>query len=183
MDNQMFYKCINHGGTVSVEEIPEIEKLCNAYPWFPHVNMLFLKYRKNLISEDYEKLLGRVSFVVPDRIRLYNFLHEPMQGVQIGPPAGNETQANPFVDKMEKIDRFIEEEPTIKADRNYENTKDMSEKSTRDNFDIISETLAGIYVSQGKNEKAIEIFKQLMLKNPEKSSYFASQIEKLVQNE
>lgn len=39
-----------------------------------------------------------------------------------------------------------------------------------------TETLARIYIKQKKYEQAVEIFRSLMLKNPEKSIYFADRI-------
>lgn len=44
---------------------------------------------------------------------------------------------------------------------------------------IISESLAKILASQGKVDKAIDMYKKLSLRNPEKRSYFASLIENL----
>lgn len=85
--------------------------------------------------------------------------------------------------KMDRIDKFIAEEPKIHVDRNYVSTEDLSAKSTTDSMEIISETLARIYLSQKKNQKAIDIYNQLILKFPEKSSYFANQIEMIQNND
>lgn len=46
-------------------------------------------------------------------------------------------------------------------------------------FDMVSETLAQIYLDQGYPDKANEIYIKLSLMNPEKSAYFAKIIEKL----
>ncbi|MFN8284170.1 MAG: hypothetical protein U0U67_13205 [Chitinophagales bacterium] len=49
--------------------------------------------------------------------------------------------------------------------------------------DMMTETLANIYVKQGKIDKALDIYNTLLLKFPEKSAYFASLIENLKKSE
>ena len=80
------------------------------------------------------------------------------------------------------IDKIILDDPTIpKLDINNlpDNSIDLSSKNSTVLKGAVSENFAKILVLQGKRDKAIEIYEQLILKNPEKKPYFESLIEKL----
>jgi hypothetical protein len=85
--------------------------------------------------------------------------------------------------KSDLIDRFIKENPAFSA-KQSENTG-VSERINKqidrvgDTDEFITETLARIYVKQGLYVKAIQAFQKLSLKYPEKSVYFARQIEEV----
>ena len=55
----------------------------------------------------------------------------------------------------------------------------LAEKSVAENKDVISETLAKLYAKQGYRDKAITMYERLSLAFPEKSTYFAAEIDKL----
>ena len=56
---------------------------------------------------------------------------------------------------------------------------DLSKKSTLFNDNLISESFAKLLVKQNKKDKAIEIYQKLILKFPNKTTYFASLIKEL----
>lgn len=81
--------------------------------------------------------------------------------------------------KTEIIDKFIAENPQIsRPKQEFYNPMTVAQASVVDKENIISETLATIYLNQGYVEKAISVYQKLSLKNPEKSVYFAELIEK-----
>jgi len=83
--------------------------------------------------------------------------------------------------QSELIDKFIIANPRIEPqkDKTYVSNEDFSKPFVEETASLVTETLAKIYVNQGYYSKAIDIYEKLSLKFPEKSSYFASQIEKV----
>ena len=77
------------------------------------------------------------------------------------------------------INQFIQNQPKIKPKTEFYSPENMARKSIEDSQEIVTETLAKVYAAQGNIAKAKSIYNQLILKNPEKKSYFASLIKDL----
>lgn len=77
------------------------------------------------------------------------------------------------------INQFIANQPRIDVKKEFFSPGNMAKKSVEDKAEIVTETLAGVYAAQGNIPKAINTYQQLILKFPEKKSYFATLIEKL----
>jgi tetratricopeptide (TPR) repeat protein len=79
--------------------------------------------------------------------------------------------------KNELIDKFIETSPKIPPIKNDIIISNIIfEPSNADNSYIMTETLARVYLEQKKYQKAIQAYEILILKYPEKSSFFADRI-------
>lgn len=80
------------------------------------------------------------------------------------------------------IDRFIKENPSIsRPKQEFFNPVSYAKISIEEDEELVSETLADIYVSQGLLKKAIQTYQKLSLLYPGKSDYFATLIDQLKQ--
>jgi hypothetical protein len=80
------------------------------------------------------------------------------------------------------IDKIIESNPgsiKLNKDTKFFEATQKAKESLQENEHLVTETLAKIYALQGNINKAIRAYQILSLKYPNKSVYFASQIENL----
>ena len=94
----------------------------------------------------------------------------------------NENESRPLESKIEIIDSFLEKNPKIPNRKEKDDEDDFLNLASDNKFnksELMTETLAKIYVKQKKIKKALYAYKILSLKYPEKSSFFANQIKKL----
>jgi hypothetical protein len=82
-------------------------------------------------------------------------------------------------DKKVLIDKFIKTSPRLSPPAENAPHVDISEDSVKEHDGIFTDTLARIYIKQGYYSKAIFAYEKLILKYPEKSGYFAGQIEEI----
>lgn len=80
------------------------------------------------------------------------------------------------------IDKFIREEPKISrpgVKQDFFSPVNQARQSVQEADDLITETLANIYLKQGSYAKALRAYESLILKFPEKKLYFAARIKEI----
>ena len=95
-----------------------------------------------------------------------------------------ETEKHSATDKSKKfqlIDDFISKNPKIKPSKTNIQKGNLAKAQMIQPEALMTETLARIYVEQKNYKKAIQSYKILSLKYPEKSSFFANQIKAVEQ--
>jgi hypothetical protein len=89
-------------------------------------------------------------------------------------------QTTPLEDKKKKkaelIDKFIEASPKISPLKQSSESSAFIDINKSDNSYIMTETLARVYLEQKKYQRAIQAYEILILKYPEKSSFFVDRI-------
>ena len=82
-------------------------------------------------------------------------------------------------EKFELLDKFIESKPKIIPTAVSESKVDIEASLKIDKNQLMTATLAKVYLEQKKYKKAIQAYKIMSLKYPEKSGFFADQIRKV----
>ncbi len=85
---------------------------------------------------------------------------------------------NAVIKKEELINKFIENNPKIEPLAKDKNIIVPISKNKQDSS-LMTETLAKVYLEQKKYENAIQAYRILSLKYPEKSGFFADQIKRV----
>src|SRR5690606_2629416 len=83
--------------------------------------------------------------------------------------------------KFELIDKFLNSNPKIVPTKEPVANVNLAKAQMVQNDGLMTETLARIYLEQKNYDKAIQSYKILSLKYPEKSGFFADQIKAVKQ--
>ncbi|NQY31197.1 MAG: hypothetical protein HRT69_17235 [Flavobacteriaceae bacterium] len=84
---------------------------------------------------------------------------------------------------VDLINKFITSKPKIKPVRKTVSLKNLAKENSFSSNELMTETLAKVYLEQKNYKKAIQAYRILSLKYPEKNSFFADRIADLEQIE
>lgn len=85
-------------------------------------------------------------------------------------------------DELEGVlrDKYLVSQMDLRKKMSKDESRSKTEENdSKNGLNVVSETIAILYSQQDNIPKAIEVYKKLIQKFPEKSAFFASQIEKL----
>ena len=164
----------------------ELKKILNSYPYFQFVSAHLLKSLKVQEKESFNELLPKTALLSYDRRILRNWL---FTSEEINTPDTSKIEKYSFLDwfdiindevpkvekKLDLIDEFIKNSPKIEFSEEEKSDSEIT-IDTKIKDELITETLAKIYLTQKKFNKAIKAYDILSLKYPKKSSFFADQI-------
>jgi len=164
----------------------ELKKILNSYPYFQSVSAYLLKTLKIQEKESFNELLPRTALLTYDRKTLRDWL---FTAEEIDTTDNSKVEKYSFLDwfdiindevpkvekKLDLIDEFIKNSPKIEFSKDEKSENEII-IDTKIKDELITETLAKIYVTQKKFNKAIKAYDILSLKYPKKSSFFADQI-------
>lgn len=189
------------------KEIAVLEEINFKYPFFQTSQILLSKGLLNINSIRYDEQIKKAAVYARSRKKLFFLISAKEKNIGI---KNNDTNLNKKPLKFEDNDthsfsqwlslshvkkirnynsqdkiitNFIQSEHEIKLKKNEEffQPSTAAKKSLNQNNNLITPTLAEVYLKQGHFDKAISAYEKLILKYPQKSTFFAEKI-KLIKN-
>jgi tetratricopeptide (TPR) repeat protein len=191
------------------KNLVELKEILDEYPYFQSAHLLYIRNLANEKNFRFANQLKVSAVHATDRTVLYHLLNTqkkekeiPNEVLPTERQQETEEKKNSIIEASYRLEGEIDSEKTLGqlvkdinesaiknrselfqnfAKQNIEEEFFSDEETVEsDNSDeFITETLARIYIKQGLYGKAIDAFQRLKLKYPEKSIYFAKQIEEV----
>ncbi|MBQ0768609.1 MAG: hypothetical protein KBT58_04915 [Bizionia sp.] len=181
LDADFFQPKENEGDTIATKDNQEIdttsaEKTLNiGQP---------LEFNKNE-THSFNEWLSLSKFSPIEREKANDSIEKEVKNEEESPDDLKKSEENSdALDKAKKFDlieQFIAKKPKLKAPVSGSSHHNIAQAQMIQPEALMTETLARIYLEQGNYKKAIQSYKILILKYPEKSGFFADQIKAVKQ--
>ena len=134
---------------------------------------VFPSFNATPINEvDFEAVFSNAFEPLPPKIEVKELVENKIQETE------NTNNAKQDVESI--LDKFMRENPSITRPKSeFFNPANVAKLSVEEKDEIVSETLASIYLKQGLIKKAILTYEKLSLIYPHKITYFAALINQI----
>ena len=169
-------------------DLKVLKSISKKFPFFTPSKVLCLLLAKKYKTIDYSKILESTAINITDRIHLYYILNNDiLEDVDKQAIVSDFKEAN-LKNEISFLDWLSKTKPTpnssekkLKGFNSNDLRLDDIKAKKHDDIkikkkDYMTETLADLYITQGKYHEALKAYKVLCLKYPEKISLFADQI-------
>jgi len=205
MNKKKFLKILENPNTLSKEQVSFIEEINQEFPFFQASKVIYLKHLDKTNDLKFKKFLRSTAAITRNRQILYDLINKnektkdnrniikSPKDLFIKKSLKKINEQKNFVDwlivsNLKPIDRsnsdtvsnkLISKKPlqSEKVDKQINKSESNNDMISQAGF--MTETLAKLYLEQKNYDRAIQSYKILILKFPEKSSYFANQIKKI----
>ena len=193
-DRTYLTKLLEKGNEDPKATLMHVQTLVQQYPYFQALHHLGWQIADKHLQDQAPALLHSCAVHTKNRLHLIPTPgNQEEENIVLAQNIDAADEVMSFVDWLHQIDgsvsnesnqdrlidKFIATSPKITALKTKTEKKDLTKKQDFDDKSLMTETLAEVYLKQGKFKNAINAYEILALKYPEKSGFFADQIKKI----
>ena len=192
---------INNPTKIDADQVIDLKKTIKIYPYFQTAHILLCRGLLNTNSHEYNKNLKIAAAYSSNRKKLFelitsvdktsfrknkniekkslHFKNEDFYSFSewLNVVNAKKIKRVKVLKNEDLIDNFINQKNDNVQSVKFFKSEEIARKSILSNENLITPTLAKVYLEQGHYNKAIKAYEKLILKYPKKSSFFAAQIE------
>ena len=180
MNKNIIINFLKSGNTTSNSDMSQIDELIQLFPYCEMTRIMDLIFKKRSNDLLFEQKLSESIIHVNNRQFLFSLLNQKLDNSN---GVDNQMSEKKITNKQSGEKPFNEWlNISIKTERASLKKRHQKPKIYNQNSDdLMTETLAKLYIEQKHFTQAIRAYEILSLKYPKKSSFFVREIEKIKQ--
>ena len=209
VNSKIIERALKNPNLIDDNLVSDLSQLVKKYPYFQTAHILLSKGLNNIDSVRFNSKIKKAAAyssnrkilfkIISDKSSLQNNQEKEKHSANKQSLEFSQNEMHSFnewltITKASKISRltseddkliknFISLKPSvkIKKDKKFFKSVDIAKSSLKENANLITETLARVYLEQEHFNKAINAYEKLKLKFPQKSTLFAEQIKLIIE--